>query len=195
MPESDIIITSPFLQLIKAELAPLASQLHEQYTVDYVAGHMFEALGEELLARVTDKERKQLQKDWLARFDFFKTVVPIPDDIAERCFGADAKSPLTSRGEAIKIYGEEAVMAEAKKRGFSSLTALKPISGPSKSATKNAPEVRDSATNPWSDKMAFKSPAERQAKQIEIIRVSTKLAANLARAAGMQVNGQPLRSR
>jgi hypothetical protein len=188
----DAIITSPFLQLIKAELAPLAGQMHEQYSVDYIASHMYEALGEELLAQSTDAERKKLQKDWLARFEFFKVETPIPDELCERCFAADAKAPLTARGEAVKIYGAPAVLAQAKKWGFSSLTALKPTVGPSKTPAKT-PDTSDASKNPWSDKMRFRSDAERLEKQLAIIKLSTKLASGLAKAAGKTISNQPLR--
>lgn len=192
MSKPDILMTPPLLQLIKAELAPVAGQLHEQYTVDYVADAMFAAIGEEALAQATDKERKQLQKDWLARFEFFKTEVPIPDELSERCFGPDAKSALTARGEAVRIYGEAAVLAEAKRRGFATLTELKPQPGPGKAADKKA-DTTDRKNNPWSDQMDFRTPEERLAKQISIIKTSAKMAGDLARAAGKTISNQPLR--
>jgi hypothetical protein len=124
---------------------------------------------------------------------YFKTRVRIPADLAAQAFGNPPS--LAAQGRMVKQYGEEAAAEEAR-RWNTKLGATSGGRHPDSGGTEAKPVVRESDReapnkNPWHPKWNGK---DRVAAQTSIIRsLGSKVAAALARSAGVTLSGHPLK--
>ncbi len=109
--------------------------------------------------------------------------------------GVDGKPPtLADQGERVKEIGETAAAHEAASYG-TRLGNLKPGSRPGsapKEGDDKASAGGGATSNPWHPRFSG-DQEQRQAKMQSIIRTSTRLAVDLAKAAGVSLSGAPLR--
>jgi hypothetical protein len=133
--------------------------------------------------------------DWFAaRPHLLKTKVLIPERMAEAAFGE--RPSLAAQGELVKRYGEDAAK-ECARRWKTAIGSVRPGRHPD--STDSAPVKavqRDSDReapnkNPWHPRWNGKDRLAAQ-KSI-IVSLGTKVAASLAKSAGVMLTGQPLR--
>ncbi|MCG2628846.1 hypothetical protein L6654_19605 [Bradyrhizobium sp. WYCCWR 13023] len=171
----------------------------DQFAPQFV--HVYDPVDEksELVYRGTDPAWRGLSlaeaiatlKD--TRPHYFYAEAPEIEQLAEAAFGASPS--LTARGKLRKELGTDAAYRELAEQWGSDGVSLKPGARPGSTQAKqkqdqktDAAEVRN---NPWHPSWRG---ADRVAAQTSIIRTSTKLAAGLAKAAGVTLAGTPLRS-
>jgi hypothetical protein len=109
--------------------------------------------------------------------------------------GVDGKPPtLVAQGERVKEIGEKAAQAEAASYG-TRLGNLKPGNrpgAPPKDGDDKSSAGGGATSNPWSKNFTG-DQEQRTAKMQSIIKTSTRLAVDLARAAGVTLGGVPIR--
>jgi hypothetical protein len=117
-----------------------------------------------------------------------------PDDIAVLAEAAFGERPsLTARGKLAKELGSHGAYLEMASRWGSDGVSMKPGTRPGSVEAKSrekAEPTRSHSDNPWSENFR----GDRVAAQTSIIRaMGTKVAASMAKSAGVTLSGQPLR--
>ncbi|QOZ79919.1 hypothetical protein XH83_33790 [Bradyrhizobium sp. CCBAU 53351] len=123
---------------------------------------------------------------------YFYAEAPEIEQLAEAAFGASPS--LAARGRLRTELGTDAAYREMAERWGSDGVSLKPGVRPGSVQAKQelkAEGAEAPRNNPWHP--SWRGP-DRLAAQTSIIRTSTKLAAGLAKAAGVTLAGTPLRS-
>jgi len=162
--------------------------------------HVYDAVDEksELVYRGTDPKWRGLSlAEAIAtlpdtRPHAFYAEAPEIEQLAEAAFGANPS--LTARGKLRTELGTDAAYREIAQQWGSDGVSLKPGVRPGSSQAKQEQKTEGAdapRNNPWHP--SWKG-SDRVAAQTSIIRASTKLAAGMARAAGVTLAGTPLRS-
>jgi hypothetical protein len=144
----------------------------------------------------SEQAAEAMVEDYFAeRQHFFKSRVKIPEAMASAAFGE--RPTLAAQAELVKRYGEEPAK-ECARQWRTAIGSLKPgrhpdsgsDSGPAKTARRESDDAAPNK-NPWHPRWAGK---DRHAAQASIIKsLGTKVAASLARSAGVTLTGTPLR--
>lgn len=110
--------------------------------------------------------------------------MPEPKTPSEEDEDAAVFTSADAQAAFMKEHGREALAAKLAERGLTIGRTLKPT----KATASDADETP--SKNPWSAKYKGKDP---EGHRLRVIKSSTKLASQLARAAGVTLTGQPLR--
>ncbi len=191
----DVVIAAPEIlardyQLRRGVVAEICANLAAQkalnewqQTEDGPVNSKGQSLEKFLAALIKDpnKAHYQLQGDEVDRAD-------------AAWIGIDGKPPtLFEQGERVKEIGEKAAQAEAASYS-TKLGSLKPGTRPGavpKEGDDKASAGGGATSNPWHPRFSG-DQEQRRAKMQSIIKTSTKMAVDLARAAGVSLSGAPL---
>jgi hypothetical protein len=182
--------TSPWQLILKAKLSALS--LAPEFTADNLAESALAEIGVDALEKaVDDSDVEKLFQNWVGKFPHIKLETnPIDAVMVDAmCTGP---SPVTTRGVAVRKYGEASVVAALKARGFASLTALKPTLPLPKSEGK---KKEPGPNNPYSPAKANDPDgSKRRAAIVSFVKAAGSTAAlRMAEACGCQISGEPLR--
>ena len=111
---------------------------------------------------------------------------PLVLDLEAAAFSGDSPNRLKARGRMVQDIGETLTVARARAWGLKGIADMSPGVRPGTDTNGNGADKDKSSKNPW--------VTGDRAKMVEIISsLGTRVAAGLAKAAGKDISGAPLR--